>query len=85
MRKFVVFDFDLSRAGIGLGRLSFFSSLVLAFSFFVLHVAGKATGGLDAFLGRARLPVAVLACIVLGLAAFLLWPLEEAPFIYFQF
>jgi alginate O-acetyltransferase complex protein AlgI len=85
LRKFVFFDFDLSVANLGLGNLSFFSTLLLLAAFAALHASSRASGQLDRFLGRVRLGWAALVCFVLGFAASCLWPLSEQPFIYFQF
>ena len=85
LRKFVVFDFDFHLANIGLGMLSFFSTLVLLAAFAAIHVTSHATGHLDRALGRARFVWAAAICFALGFVAVFLWPLEEQPFIYFQF
>jgi len=85
MAKFVFFDFDLGLADLGLGALSFFSTLGVLSVFVALHAVSLRTGRIDEWLGRAPLGWAAAVCIALGAAAFLLWPLQDAPFIYFQF
>lgn len=85
LRKFLFFDFDFRIASLGLGNLSFFSTLLILASFLGLHALSRNRGHISEWLGRARLGPAALVCFVLGLVAFSLWPLSEAPFIYFQF
>lgn len=83
--KFVLFDFDFSLAGMGLGSLSFFSTLLIMLIFAVLHAVSICTGQLHNCLGRLKTAPAMGLCTLFGFAAFFLWPLEQAPFIYFQF
>jgi hypothetical protein len=85
MEKFVFFDFDLNLSQIGLGALSFFSTLLTLAAFGGLHLVSANVGRLDEWLGRASLPAALLISFLLGFLFFFLWPLEDAPFIYFQF
>lgn len=85
LEKFVLFDASLSLSSLGLGSLSVFSTLALLAAFWLLHIWSNRHGGLDRRLGRAPLWVAAPACVVLGMSLYLLWPLAEAPFIYFQF
>jgi D-alanyl-lipoteichoic acid acyltransferase DltB (MBOAT superfamily) len=85
LRRFVLFDFDFRLAGLGLGELSFFSSLVLLGAFLALHVFSFRRGHIHVWLGRVGRGPAALVCFAFGFAAFCLWPLSEAPFIYFQF
>jgi hypothetical protein len=44
LHKFVIFDFDLELANIGLGTLSFFSIIFLLTSFSGLHAYSRAVG-----------------------------------------
>jgi len=85
LRKFVLFDANINVASLGLGKLSVFSTLLFLLSFLVLHVWSEQTGGLDRRLSHAPLWLAAPVCLLLGAALFLFWPLDEAPFIYFQF
>jgi alginate O-acetyltransferase complex protein AlgI len=85
LQKFVWFDFDFGLANLGLGRMSFFSTLLLLGVFGVLHAVSARVGQIDEALGRVPLPIAALVCFAAGFAALCLWPLTEAPFIYFQF
>lgn len=85
MRKFVWFDFDLSLANIGLGALSMFSTVMLIGAFAVLHAISARFGDIDRYLGRVGLVPACIVSLLMGFAAVMLWPLSEAPFIYFQF
>jgi D-alanyl-lipoteichoic acid acyltransferase DltB (MBOAT superfamily) len=85
MRKFVVFDFDFALADIGLGELSFFSSALLIGAFLALHRFSHRRGQIHTWLGGLGFVPAALVCLALGFIAVCLWPLAEAPFIYFQF
>jgi alginate O-acetyltransferase complex protein AlgI len=85
MRKFVFFDFDFGLANIGLGTLSFFSTLILLAAFAALHGTSRALGQADRFLGRVGLGFAAAVCFAFGFLAVILWPLSDQPFIYFQF
>jgi len=85
LKKFVIFDFNFSLAGIGIGALSFFSAIVILATFLVLHLISWKVGGLDRRLATAPSPVLAMACALAGVALVLFWPTTEAPFIYFQF
>jgi hypothetical protein len=85
LHKFVWFDFDFALASIGLGKLSFFSTLMLLAAFAALHGTSKIAGHMDLFLGRVRLGWAAAVCVAFGFFAVFLWPLTDQPFIYFQF
>jgi len=85
LRRFVFFDFDLGLANIGLGGAALFSSILIMLGFGGLHLASARVGHLDRFFGRLPIPAACMVCAVVGLAACLLWPLSDVPFIYFQF
>jgi len=75
----------MSIANIGLGYLSFFSTLALVAVFVVLHIVSRNVGQLDRYLARVGWLPACIVSALIGFAATLLWPLSEAPFIYFQF
>ncbi len=85
LRKFLVFDFNFSLASIGLGQVSLFSTVMILAGFLGLHALSHFTGDLDRRLATAPLSVALAASALAGLLLVLLWPLAEAPFIYFQF
>ena len=53
--------------------------------FFALHLFSLKTGHIEEFFGKLTLGWACTTCFVLGVVGFYLWPLTEAPFIYFQF
>lgn len=83
--KFVLFDFNFTVAGQGLGNLAFFSTLLTMLAFVVFHAISIKVGHLENYLGRLRPVPAALVCVGVGIAAFLYWPSAQAPFIYFQF
>ena len=85
MRKFLFFDGVTSLANIGIGNLSVFSTILILGGFALLHALSAWVGDLDRRLAEASLPVAFAVSTVAGLVFVALWPLAEAPFIYFQF
>ena len=85
MRKFILFDFDFTVGGIGLGTLSLFSSLLIMAAFALVQAFSVRVGHIDRYLGRINTPAALAICVLFGFVAFFFWPLAQAPFIYFQF
>jgi len=83
--KFVLFDFNFDIAGLGLGGMSFFSTLVLMGLFTIFTVFSQRRGHVENYLGTLSLPKASAVCVAAGFTFFYLWPLKQAPFIYFQF
>ena len=84
-RKFVFFDFSFDISGIGLGDTNFFTSVALMSVFMVLTAFSQRVGHIENYLARWSIPRASLLCILAGFVFVYLWPLNEAPFIYFQF
>jgi hypothetical protein len=85
LHRFLVFDGNLSLADIGLGSLSPFSTLLTLAVFFALHIYSNVRGGVDVHLARMRPVTAAVLCVLIGAILFMLWPTNDAPFIYFQF
>ncbi len=85
MQKFVVFDFNFQLTKLGLGSLSFFTTLIIMLAFVLLQAFSIRVGHIDQYLGKTGKIPAVIACIAIGFVAFFFWPLQQAPFIYFQF
>ncbi|MDG1462086.1 MAG: MBOAT family O-acyltransferase, partial [Gammaproteobacteria bacterium] len=85
MHKFVVFDFDFDLTGIGLGNLAFFSSIALMAIFILFTIVSQRTGHIENYLGRLSTAKAAMVCFISGFVFYYLWPLTQAPFIYFQF
>jgi D-alanyl-lipoteichoic acid acyltransferase DltB (MBOAT superfamily) len=85
MRKFVFFDFNFQISNLGLGALTFFTTLLLMLAFVLLQAFSIRAGHIDKYLGQIPHAQAVAICALLGFVAFFFWPLEQAPFIYFQF
>jgi alginate O-acetyltransferase complex protein AlgI len=85
LRKFLVFDMNFHVADTGLGALSPFATILLLSGFLLIHIASELWGGLDEHLARVPLPVAAVACVLIGALLFILWPPAARPFIYFQF
>ncbi len=85
MRKYVLFDFNLSLSGLGLGAVNPFVTLGVMFAFIALHTVSYRMGGfanrLDQLTGAPRFIIYVLAVFVLAL----LWPAAKVDFIYFDF
>ena len=85
MQKFIIFDFDFDLAGIGLGALAFFSSIALMATFGLFTIVSQRAGHIENYLGRLSIGKATLVCFTSGFVFYYLWPLTQAPFIYFQF
>lgn len=84
-KKFFTFVPSLNLAGIGLGNLSFFSTLMLLLFFFILHAWSNYRR--DLLVVMARIPGWPLypICTGIGIVMFIFWPMSVAPFVYFQF
>jgi alginate O-acetyltransferase complex protein AlgI len=85
MKKFVFFDFDFDIAGIGLGSMAFFSTLALMAIFTCFTILSQRLGHIENYLARVSPAAATVICIITGFTFFYMWPLMQAPFIYFQF
>jgi len=85
LKKFIFFDFNFQIQNMGLGKLSFFSTLLFLFVFVILHFISYKISGLENYLCRQK-PWLLATCMFFtGMLFFFFWPLREAPFIYFQF
>jgi alginate O-acetyltransferase complex protein AlgI len=85
MKKFILFDFDFGLAGMGLGNLSLFSTLLIMLAFIILQTISQRTGHINNYLAKKGPVPAITVCLLFGFSAFFLWPMTQAPFIYFQF
>jgi len=85
LKKFLIFDFNFELGSIGLGKLSFFSTILIIFAFLGMHLLSHFIGGLDTRLAKSPVWVNCLTCIAFGFLLLLFWPTTETPFIYFQF
>lgn len=85
MKKFVLFDFNFQIQNMGLGRLNFFSTLLFLFGFMILHFISYKVNGFENYINRMSKKAQIMSFFILGMIFFFLWPLKEAPFIYFQF
>lgn len=85
LHKFIIFDFNFQFRNIGLGTSSLFASILLVFFFYVLHVYSYFFGGIDKLLAKLPTWQMALLCMLIGMILFALWPVQEKPFIYFQF
>jgi alginate O-acetyltransferase complex protein AlgI len=85
LRKFVLFDFDFSFQNLELGAAAFFRSLFLMILFITLHLFSYAKDGIEDWLVKVSLPAKLAVAGATGLTLTVFWPLNEAPFIYFQF
>lgn len=85
LRKFVFFDFDFGLANLGLGGMSFFSTLFLLLIFGWLHFYSRRVAHIEYRLGDIDLKWAAFICFAFGFVSVILWPLTDQPFIYFQF
>lgn len=85
IKKFVFFDFNFQIQNIGLGTMNFFSTLCILVLFMILHFLSHKVSGIENYLSKQKTWILASCMIVLGMSFFFLWPLKEAPFIYFQF
>lgn len=85
LRKFVVPDGNFEIASLGLGRMSIFSTSLLMLTFLTIHAFSNWKGDLDARFARASMPTIAAIGIAAGVIFVTMWPLSQAPFIYFQF
>ncbi len=85
LNKFLFVDLSLKIQNIGLGNLSFFSTLLILGGFLAVHTFSYFTGGIEYFLERqAKWKLAIILFLT-GSMLFFFWPTQESPFIYFQF
>ncbi|WP_173013044.1 MBOAT family O-acyltransferase [Candidatus Uabimicrobium amorphum] len=85
LQKFVIFDFNFQFRNIGLGTSSLFLSALLVLFFYMLHLYSFFCGGIDKLLAKLPLWKMSLLCVMIGMILFALWPIQDKPFIYFQF
>lgn len=86
LKKFIIFDGNLSLSGVGIGNLSVVSTFLFLIFFWFFHWIGFfKRERWEQIFARQPLPIGALACIVIGAILYFLWPLGSAPFIYFQF
>ncbi|MEO0471348.1 MAG: MBOAT family O-acyltransferase [Bacteroidota bacterium] len=85
IQKYIWFDFNFAFQNIGLGKLNFFSTILILLAFWAVHTFSFVKGGLEK--QWANLPLAPFALVIFlsSLLMYLFWPLDETPFIYFQF
>jgi D-alanyl-lipoteichoic acid acyltransferase DltB (MBOAT superfamily) len=85
LTRFFVFDRKLNLGSMGLGNLYFFSTLALIGIFTVFHLYSCKKGNLETQWPRLPNPVLVTVLFLTGLALYYCMPVQEIPFIYFQF
>ncbi len=85
LKKFFFFDFNFAIQNIGLGKMSFFSTLILLILFWILHTQSYLKGGIEERWKNMNQPLFVFYLFITGITLFFFWPTQEIPFIYFQF
>ncbi|GJQ62566.1 MAG: membrane-bound O-acyltransferase family protein [Melioribacteraceae bacterium] len=85
LKKFIFFDFNFSLTNLGLEAMAAFSTVALMGFFFLLHFYSEIFGGIDEKLAKSNRIVQYTALLIIGFLLVLLFPTNEAPFIYFQF
>lgn len=85
LKKFVLFDFNLSLGGLGLGSMQIFSTFSFLGVFALLHVLGRLGVGVDSLMLKQKRIGFCLCMFFIGVVSVFFWPSEETPFIYFQF
>ena len=84
LKKFVLFDFNFSIQNVGLGKLNFFSTLVIILMFYIFHTFTFISGELDRQAPKWGKSLYV-SLIVATVVFYFFIPTKESPFIYFQF
>lgn len=85
VRKYVVFDGNLSVAHFGVGSGSPFVAMIMLAVGVLTHAASARIGGLANALDRLPVVLLIPVYLVTSFLLLLLWPTYAAPFIYFQF
>ena len=85
MKKFVLFDGNLSPAALGLGGTQFATGLLAAGGFAVCHSMGWFGRRWGDRLDAIPRWIAPMIYGAIGLVLFFGWPKSDSPFIYFQF
>jgi alginate O-acetyltransferase complex protein AlgI len=85
LKKFIVFDGNFALAGIGLGGVNLFSSLLLLGGFCVLHAIAHRIGGFEVRMATWSTARLAAVFMLIGAAFYWLMPSASAAFIYFQF
>ena len=85
VKKYLLFDFNLSVGGMGFGQTRPFTTIFLLIIFWTSQIVSAKTGGYDKVLNNLTPAQRVLSYATLGIFLFILWPLTDIPFIYFQF
>lgn len=86
VKKFVLFDGNLSLSGVGIGNLSLVSTFLFLATFWFFHWIGFfKKDRWEQIMARQPIPIGAVACFLIGMVLYFFWPLGAAPFIYFQF
>ncbi len=85
VKKYLFFDFNLSVGGAGFGQTRPFTTVFLLIMFAAGQFISAKVGGYDRVLNNLTPAKRVLSYATLIIFLFLLWPLTDTPFIYFQF
>lgn len=85
MSKLIFFDFNFNLSNLGLGKMQFFTTLMILGFFALVHIYSYLVGGLiHRWSKYSWLRIYALFFIVAFLGYYLI-PTQETPFIYFQF
>ena len=85
LKKYLLFDFNLSIGGIGVGQARPFTTIMLLALFAAGHIIAAKIGGYDHVLNNLTPAKRILSYAAVCAFLFILWPLTDTPFIYFQF
>ena len=85
VKKYLFFDLNLSIGGAGFGQTRPFTTMFLLIMFAAGQIISAKLGGYDKVLNNLTPAKRVLSYATLGIFLFILWPLTDTPFIYFQF
>jgi alginate O-acetyltransferase complex protein AlgI len=85
VKKYLFFDFNFSVGGAGFGQARPFTTVSLLIIFVVGQLIATQIGGYDKLLNTFSPRKRVLTYAALSIMLFILWPIADTPFIYFQF
>jgi hypothetical protein len=86
VKRFILFDFDYRTVLTSheLRVMGFALILAILLAFLLVHFLPRRRSWDETF---ARMPLwlSCPACALVGMSLYFLWPLQEVPFVYFQF
>jgi len=85
LHKLVFFDFNFNLANLGLGKMQFFTTLMILVLFAIVHLYSYLIGGLIQRWSQYSWTRVYLLFFAVAFIGYYFIPTHETPFIYFQF